>query len=68
MGPTAAAWGALVGPVWAVTMALLDALATKQVFGNPEGESVFVAFLPGGALLGGLSGFLAGQGTGAREA
>ncbi len=66
-GPGAAAWGALVGPVWAVTMALLDALATKQVFGNSEGESVFVAFLVGGALLGSLGGFLAGQRGGAQD-
>lgn len=63
----AAAWGALVGPVWAVAMVLLEALARKDVVGNPVGDSTFVAFLLGGAVLGALGGLLASQGV-AREA
>ncbi|MGN6588376.1 MAG: zinc ribbon domain-containing protein [Solirubrobacterales bacterium] len=63
----AAAWGALVGPVWAVAMVLLEVLARKNVVGNPIGDSTFVAFLLGGAVLGALGGLLASQGV-AREA
>jgi hypothetical protein len=62
----AAAWGALVGPVWGVTMVLLEALARKDVVGNPVGDSTLVAFLLGGAALGALGGLLASQGV-ARE-
>lgn len=59
----AAAWGALVGPVWALSMVLLAALARKNVVGNPKGDSVFIAFLLGGAVLGALGGLLAAQGA-----
>lgn len=55
----AAAWGALVGPVWSLTMVLLTTLARKDVVGNPSGDSVFIAFLLGGAALGALGGLLA---------
>ncbi len=58
----AAAWGAIVGPIWAVAMVLLAALARKQVVGDPTGDSVFVAFLLGGAVLGAVGGLLAAQG------
>jgi hypothetical protein len=61
----AAAWGALVGPVWALAMVLLAALARKNVVGNPKGDSVFIAFLVGGAVLGALGGLLAAQGAAA---
>lgn len=54
----AAAWGALVGPVWSLTMVLLTTLARKDVVGNPTGDSVFIAFLFGGVVLGALGGLL----------
>lgn len=57
----AAAWGALVGPVWSLTMVLLTTLARKDVVGNPTGDSVFLAFLLGGAALGALGGLLAAR-------
>lgn len=59
----AVAWGAIVGPVWAVAMVLLATLARKNVVGNPTGDSVFIAFLLGGAVLGALGGLLASQGV-----
>jgi len=58
----AALWGSVVGPVWAIAVALLSALASKELFGDPSADSVFVSFLVGGAALGALGGFLAGQG------
>jgi hypothetical protein len=57
----AAAWGAVVGPLWAITMVLLAALARKNIVGDPSGDSVFVAFLLGGAVLGAIGGLLAVQ-------
>ena len=63
-GPTigrAAAYGALVGPIWAITVAVLSALASKQLYGDPSGDSVFVTFLLGGAALGALGGVLAAR-------
>jgi zinc ribbon protein len=59
----AAAWGAIVGPVWAIAMVLLTTLARKGIVGDPTGDSVFVAFLVGGAALGALGGLLAAQGS-----
>jgi hypothetical protein len=61
----AVAWGAAVGPVWALTMVLLAALARKGVvgFGDPNGDSLFLAFLLGGALLGAMGGLLSAQGS-----
>jgi hypothetical protein len=63
----AAAWGALVGPVWSLTMVLLTALARKDVVGNPSGDSVFIAFLLGGAILGAIGGLLATRQTAAHR-
>lgn len=57
----AAAWGAIVGPLWAVAMVLLTTLARKNIVGDPIGDSVFVAFLLGGAVLGALGGALGAQ-------
>lgn len=53
-----AAWGSLVGPVWALVMVLLNAMVTKELFGRADGESVFLAFLVGGAAFGALGGLL----------
>ncbi len=68
-----AAWGALVGPAWAILMVILDALATKSLeqevlgrsqvlnlFGSADGGSTFLSFLLIGAVLGALGGLLAG--------
>jgi hypothetical protein len=63
----AAAWGALVGPVWCLAMVLLTTLARKGLFGNPTGDSVLVSFLLGGAILGAIGGFLAARRTGAPD-
>jgi hypothetical protein len=63
----AAAWGALVGPVWALTMVLLTALARKGLFGDPTGDSVLVSFLLGGAILGAVGGLLAMRQTAGRR-
>lgn len=60
----AALWGALTGPVWMIAMVLLATLARKNVVGSPTGDSVFVAFLLGGAMLGAIGGLLSAQGTG----
>lgn len=57
----AAAWGAVVGPIWAIAMVLLATLARKNLVGDPTGDSVFVAFLFGGAVLGALGGLLGAQ-------
>jgi len=62
-GP-AAAWGALVGPVWALAMVLLNAMHVK-LLGDPSGDSVFGLVLLGGAALGALGGLLASQAAGA---
>ena len=55
----AAAWGALVGPVWAIALALLNALLQDTLFGHAQGESVFGIVLVLGALVGALGGYLA---------
>lgn len=56
----AAAWGALVGPVWAISLALLSAMHVKIV-GQPDGESLFGIYLLGGAILGAIGGLLSSQ-------
>jgi len=71
----AAAWGAVVGPVWAIVMTILDTLATKSIefealgrseevaiFGSADGGGVFLFFLLIGGVLGALGGMLAGSG------
>ena len=55
----AAAWGALVGPVWATGLALLNALLQDTLYGHAQGESVFGIVLVLGALVGALGGYLA---------
>ncbi|MGI8595760.1 MAG: hypothetical protein ACR2LY_00530 [Thermoleophilaceae bacterium] len=54
-----AAWGAVVGPAWALVMTLLDGLIDKPVFGQPVPGSVFATFLLVGTVVGALGGFLA---------
>jgi hypothetical protein len=55
-GP-AAAYGALTGPIWAV-VAVIACAAHVKLLGHPDGDSVFVTFLLGGAALGALGGLL----------
>ena len=57
----AAAWGALVGPVWAIALALLNALLQDTLFGHAQGESVFGIVLVLGALVGALGGLPRGR-------
>ena len=63
----AAAWGALVGPVWALAMVLLTTLARKGLFGDPTGDSVLLAFLLGGAILGAVGGLAGARWTAAPD-
>ena len=57
-----AAWGAIVGPIWAVAGTLLAAIASREViFGAPDKGSLFAVLLLGGAALGAAGGFLALQ-------
>jgi hypothetical protein len=56
------AWGAIVGPIWAVAGTLLAAIASREViFGAPDKGSLFAVLLLGGAALGAAGGFLALQ-------
>jgi hypothetical protein len=59
---TGAAWGALTGPAWAVTMACLVILAGGLFHGDADDASVFGVFLVGGALLGAGGGMIAVSG------
>ncbi|HEY6889932.1 MAG TPA: hypothetical protein VI300_19180, partial [Solirubrobacter sp.] len=51
-------WGALTGPVWAITMAFLVVLAGGLFHGDPDDTSVFSVFLLGGAVFGAAGGAL----------
>jgi hypothetical protein len=58
----AAAWGCLVGPIWAISMVILNALvANKDFFGRAVGDSVFGSFLLGGLVVGAVGGLLSAQ-------
>lgn len=59
-----AAWGALVGPVWAVALVVLNALSVDLAFGHLIGDSFFVMVLIGGAILGAVGGLLGNQNPG----
>ncbi|HEY5318326.1 MAG TPA: zinc ribbon domain-containing protein [Solirubrobacteraceae bacterium] len=54
-----AAWGALVGPIWAVGMVAVNALVAKYEFGLAQGDSVLGMFLLDGIVIGAIGGFLA---------
>lgn len=62
-----AALGAVQGLIWGTAMVLLSIPQRPHlgdlVLGGPAGDSVFVLFLLGGAVLGALGGFLATQST-----
>ncbi len=57
----AAAWGCLVGPIWALAMVILNGLIAKNLFGRADGGSVFGSFLLSGLLVGALGGLLSMQ-------
>ncbi|MBA3508557.1 MAG: hypothetical protein H0T19_00515 [Thermoleophilaceae bacterium] len=63
-----AAWGAAVGPLWAVIVAVLNALIDKPVFGQVDAGSAFVSMLIGGVVLGAVGGVLAARGSSAATA
>jgi hypothetical protein len=57
----AAAWGSLVGPTWALTLLILNALLARDIFGRANGGSVFGTFLLGGVIVGAGGGLLSVQ-------
>jgi hypothetical protein len=57
----AAGWGALVGPVWALALVVLNALIATDFFGHADGGSVFGTFLLGGLVVGALGGLVSVQ-------
>ena len=59
---TAAAWGALTGPAWAIVMTTLAVLVGGYYHGDVDEGSVFGVYLIGGALLGAAGGALAVSG------
>jgi hypothetical protein len=56
-----AAWGAIVGPSWALAMGIADAIVGGRVFGSADADSVFATFLLGGTALGAVGGLLAAR-------
>ncbi|MGA2929184.1 MAG: hypothetical protein ABSG43_24975 [Solirubrobacteraceae bacterium] len=54
-----AAWGALLGPIWCVTMVVVNALVQKQLGGKASGNDVLVIYLLAGAAIGAAGGLLA---------
>jgi hypothetical protein len=60
---SAAAWGAITGPAWAVAMAIAVLLAGGLFHGDAGDGSVFAVFLIGGALLGAAGGALSASGA-----
>jgi hypothetical protein len=59
-----AAWGAIVGPVWAIVVSFVNSVLQNTLYGHAQGESLFGILLVLGALVGALGGFLA---AGSRE-
>ena len=57
----AAACGCLVGPIWALTMTILNALIAKDIFGRANGASVLGTFLLIGFVAGAAGGLLSTQ-------
>lgn len=57
----AAAWGGLVGPIWALAMVILNGLFAKEFFGRADGGSVFGSFLLGGLIVGAVGGLVSVQ-------
>ena len=56
-----AAWGALVGPAWAIVLAIVNGLLQDTLYGHAQGESVFGTVLVLGAVIGAAGGFLAAR-------
>ncbi len=57
----AAAWGCLVGPIWALAMVIVNGLVAKDFFGRADGGSVFGSFLLSGLIVGAVGGLLSVQ-------
>jgi hypothetical protein len=57
----AAAWGCLVGPIWALAMVIVNGLVAKEFFGRADGGSVFGSFLLGGLIVGAVGGLASVQ-------
>ncbi len=57
----AAAWGCLVGPIWAIALVIVNALVATFIFGRADGSSVFGSFLLGGLVIGALGGVISLQ-------
>jgi hypothetical protein len=57
----AAAWGCLVGPIWGLTIVIVNALVAKYFFGRADGGSVFGTFLLGGLVVGAVGGLISLQ-------
>jgi hypothetical protein len=57
----AAAWGCLVGPIWALAIVIVNALVAKYFFGRADGGSVFGTFLLGGLVVGAVGGLISLQ-------
>ncbi len=57
----AAAWGCLVGPIWALTLVVINALVAKYIFGRADGGSVFGTFFTGGLVVGAAGGLVSLQ-------
>jgi hypothetical protein len=60
----AVVWGLLVGPVWAFSLVILNALSVDMAFGQMLGDSLFASLLLGGAVLGGIGGLLGARSSG----
>jgi hypothetical protein len=58
----AAAWGCLVGPIWALTVVIVNSLVAKYYFGRAVGSSVFGTFLLVGLVMGAVGGLVTIQG------
>ena len=56
-----AAWGAVVGPVWALVLAIVNSLLQDTLYGHAQGASVFGIVLVFGALIGAAGGLLAAR-------
>lgn len=56
-----AAWGALVGPAWALTLVIVAGLVQRPLHGEPDSESLFSIVLLLGALVGAAGGLLAAR-------
>lgn len=55
--------GAIVGPIWALLIVVINSFSETVAFGELSSESAFIALLLGGAIFGGLGGLLSSSQT-----